>query len=249
MKKRISLISLILLLTFGLAGCGSTKTQESVDKESLENMAKIMIEGVCQTMEPEMVEDFHNMSDFQLNMVLLNSNITMSEENFIEMLDSWQAGVEECGTFIGLGESKLEQTNDGSVVTFEAEFADRDATIDFSFDENGVPEVMTVNAKYTLGEILGKAGMNTLLGMGTVFVVLIFIAFIISLFKYIPNGEKKADEKEAEVMAAAPPVQENLADDSELVAVIAAAIAAAEGTTTDGFVVRSIKRRKSNKWN
>ena len=38
-------------------------------------------------------------------------------------------------------------------------------------------------------------------------------------------------------------------DDTELVAVIAAAIAAAEGTTTDGFVVRSIKRRKSNKWN
>lgn len=33
-------------------------------------------------------------------------------------------------------------------------------------------------------------------------------------------------------------------DDAELVAVIAAAIAAAEGTTTDGFVVRSIKRRK-----
>ena len=32
-------------------------------------------------------------------------------------------------------------------------------------------------------------------------------------------------------------------DDTELVAVIAAAIAAAEGTTTDGFVVRSIKRR------
>ena len=28
-----------------------------------------------------------------------------------------------------------------------------------------------------------------------------------------------------------------------------AAIAAAEGTSTDGFVVRSIKRRKSNRWN
>ena len=43
--------------------------------------------------------------------------------------------------------------------------------------------------------------------------------------------------------------EENLADDGELVAVIAAAIAAAEGTSTDGFVVRSIKRRKSNRWN
>ena len=32
-------------------------------------------------------------------------------------------------------------------------------------------------------------------------------------------------------------------DDGELIAVIAAAIAAAEGTSTDGFVVRSIRRR------
>ena len=41
----------------------------------------------------------------------------------------------------------------------------------------------------------------------------------------------------------------DVSDDTELVAVIAAAIAAAEGTSTDGFVVRSIKRRQSNKWN
>ena len=36
-------------------------------------------------------------------------------------------------------------------------------------------------------------------------------------------------------------------DDTELVAVIAAAIAAAEGTTTDGFVVRSIRKVKRNR--
>ena len=41
--------------------------------------------------------------------------------------------------------------------------------------------------------------------------------------------------------------EENLADDGELVAVIAAAIAAAEGTTTDGFVVRSIRKVKRNR--
>ena len=39
---------------------------------------------------------------------------------------------------------------------------------------------------------------------------------------------------------AADPVQE--ADNSELIAVIAAAIAASEGTSTDGFVVRSIRK-------
>ena len=52
----------------------------------------------------------------------------------------------------------------------------------------------------------------------------------------------------APVNAAAPAqAEENLADDGELVAVIAAAIAAAEGTTTDGFVVRSIRKVKRNR--
>ena len=37
--------------------------------------------------------------------------------------------------------------------------------------------------------------------------------------------------------------EENLMDDTELVAVIAAAIAASEGTSTSDFVVRSINRR------
>ena len=43
-------------------------------------------------------------------------------------------------------------------------------------------------------------------------------------------------------------VEESVAEpdlgDEELAAVIAAAVAASEGTSTDGFVVRSIKRSK-----
>ena len=39
-----------------------------------------------------------------------------------------------------------------------------------------------------------------------------------------------------------------MTDDGELVAVIAAAIAASEEVPADGVIVRSIRRRKSNKW-
>lgn len=38
-----------------------------------------------------------------------------------------------------------------------------------------------------VAEIFIKAGIGTILGMGVVFAVLIFISFIISLFKYIPG--------------------------------------------------------------
>ncbi len=104
-----------------------------------------------------------------------------------------------------------------------------------------------------LGEAMARAGLNTLIGMGTVFVVLILISMIINGFAVIPKLQKafskKADEGQSVKENAAPVVQAeepavDETDDLELVAVIAAAIAASEGaTSTDGFVVRSIIRR------
>ena len=96
----------------------------------------------------------------------------------------------------------------------------------------------------------------TLIGMGVVFLVLVFISFIISLFKYIPgSGAYKKKEKPAE-KAVVQPVAEPAAaaavpsapaaDDGQLVAVITAAIKAymdSQGVQGDGYVVRSIRRR------
>jgi sodium pump decarboxylase gamma subunit len=136
-------------------------------------------------------------------------------------------------------------------VTTEAKFQNRDAELEFVFDKNLYLESLTVGAHYSMGEILEKAGMNTLIGMGTVFVVLIFISFIISLFKYISvyeNRKKEQKEDTASVgvdNAIAQIVsneEENVEDDLELIAVITAAIAASEGTSTDGLVVRSIRK-------
>lgn len=114
-----------------------------------------------------------------------------------------------------------------------------------------------------------EALVNTLLGMGTVFCVLILISFIIYLLKFIPdllNGSKKEKEsvrlaesrkqpvpapkpvsKPAPAPAPAPSVSKP-ADDTQLVAVITAAVMAAmeqEGTPVpaDGLLIRSIKKR------
>lgn len=108
------------------------------------------------------------------------------------------------------------------------------------------------------------AGLNTLLGMGTVFVVLIFISFVIALIGFVPKmmNKKNQPAKEAPKAPAAPVqkpapvapvVEEELADDLELVAVITAAVAAfmeEEGmeVPADGLVVRSIKKRNVKNW-
>lgn len=101
------------------------------------------------------------------------------------------------------------------------------------------------------GEIFRLAGLNTLLGMGTVFVVLIFISFIISLFKYIAPKAKAAPAPAAPAPApvqAAPEEEEEYEEDDQdiLVAVITAALHAtlsARGEDPEGFVVRRIRRK------
>ena len=99
--------------------------------------------------------------------------------------------------------------------------------------------------------------LNTLLGMGTVFVVLIFISLIISLFRYVPGieerlkGRKKTEDEgiSNEVPQIIRDVEsdEGLMADEELVALITAAIMAYRGgdsASRDRLVVRSIRRAK-----
>lgn len=97
----------------------------------------------------------------------------------------------------------------------------------------------------SLGAIMQEAGLNTLMGLGIVFLVLIFLSFIISLFRLIPKPGKPEAPKAAPVSAPATAAveEEEETDDLELVAVITAAIAASEGKSPEGYVVRSIRRR------
>ena len=102
-----------------------------------------------------------------------------------------------------------------------------------------------------------EALTNTALGMGTVFLVLILISFIIYLFKFIPKlmeiGKKKpeasAPAQSQAKQETTPATAPQATDDTQLVAVIAAAIAAQMSEETGvpvaaaGLVIRSIKKR------
>ena len=65
------------------------------------------------------------------------------------------------------------------------------------------------------------------------------------------TGAASAPKAAAPAPTAAPAEEENLTDDTELVSVITAAIAAYEGkeTVDNGLVVRSIKRVSNRNWN
>ena len=110
----------------------------------------------------------------------------------------------------------------------------------------------------SIEDAMAEATINTIIGITVVFLALLFISFVISLFKYINKFEQKLADKKAGKAAPAPqqapapaPVIEAApeTDDLELIAVITAAIHAyeeAQGNAVSGdLVVRSIKKRNS----
>ena len=110
----------------------------------------------------------------------------------------------------------------------------------------------------SIEDAMAEATVNTIIGISVVFLALLFISFVISLFKYINKFEQKLADKKAGKAAPAPqqapapaPVVEAApeTDDLELIAVITAAIHAyeeAQGNAVSGdLVVRSIKKRNS----
>lgn len=183
----------------------------------------------------------------------INNYLDGGDEFTVNAMSSWLSAREELGEFNELTGTEVDLSDDQYVATVSADFSGYDAEFVYVFEQSGTPVSATVEVKYPLSVTLERAALNTLMGLGTVFIMLIFLSFVISLFKFVPaltEGRKKQPESApAPVPAAVPaalPEEETVPDDTELIAVIAAAIAASEGAaTTDGFVVRSI--RKINK--
>ncbi len=164
---------------------------------------------------------------------------------FVEVTDAEMEMAEE--TFKIIGHAKYDKLSDKTdvVVTYEADVATQAVTLNWEID-------------YPLGTLMQRAALNTVMGLGIVFLTLFFLSWLIGKLHYIPEMIEKMGKKEApeaaapaqmEAPAAAPAVaEEDLTDDLELVAVITAAIAASGTTSGDGFVVRSIKKANKRNW-
>ena len=258
-EEKISVLLCVLVAMLCFTACGSKKENLQYDKSTITQATDFLIE-YCNSADADTIEQWNKMTDFQIESQLNQAGVPFTKDSFLAALDAWQQGTKECGEYVSHGDYKFEPSSDELKVTASAKFKDRDADITFVFDEDLYLDSTTIDAHYSIGEIMEKAGLNTILGMGTVFVILIFISILISLFKYIPaleekfknKGKAESTQEAAPAPAAvAAPVVEEASNDDELAAVISAAIAAYEaeaGGSTDGFVVRSIKRRPSNKW-
>lgn len=256
MKKWLLILGMIICMT-GLTACGSENEEKIYYPEA---DARELVDTTVMTLSQ--IVNTHSEESVVFNVEQNGGDGAMYASAF----ESWKSAVEEMGRFIevtGITENTVEAMNMNGIAyptegVLEARLKGEthDAILQIMVEKGEVTSIST-NVIYSFGENMQKAGLNTLLGMGTVFVVLILISLIISAFGLIPKVQAKLGNKnkaaQTRTTAVANTVsqimeKEELSDDLELVAVIAAAIAASEGAaSTDGFVVRSI-RRAGNKW-
>ena len=245
MKKKLSLMLCLCFMVLAMTACGTDPKSVDYFGMSYSDIQDNMEQTVSALVS-------FSDEDIQSGAEYYDSN---GMDAFAHLLTSWGETVSDLGSYQGLGDLTVTKAQKTVTADQVLHFSDRDVVVSYVYEynyETEAPELTDASADlvYSLGEKMGKAGMNTLMGMGTVFVILILISIIIYAFRIIPylqNKKKNAADataaKEDKVVEQIAQKEELVQDDLELVAVISAAIAAATGSSTDGFVVRSIKRR------
>ena len=160
------------------------------------------------------------------------------------MFKNWAENRDQAGDFQDYGKFTLNKSGKTLTATQILKYSKRDLKLTYVMKAKTM-EVTSINIEpvYGLGETMGKAGLNVLMGMGTVFFMLILISILISLFKFIPGSGASVKKPLIDEFLEEDEDEGEDADDLELVAIVSAAIAASTGSSTDDFVVRSIKRR------
>lgn len=264
MKKFLALTCMIACL-LGMTACGSGEQYTAYEQDKLNGAMnftqRTLIPAIQNAISDPSASVLSEYTPEEVAYVVGEVyQIEVDGRAFVSAMNSFAATYEEIG---GTGEitgTEAVIDDDQIIVTVFVKGPNQDAEAEvvLSNDFFFKLESASLSKVNTMGDAMAKAGLNTLLGMGTVFAVLILICLIISCFGVIPKIQAKLAKKDAKQAVQNAGIDNAVAqiaeqeegndasDDLELVAVIAAAIAASEGAaSTDGFVVRSIKRRKA----
>ena len=243
MKKWLAILGIITCV-FSLTACGSSDSAVEGTPMEAEEEASWIASG------ESLIEDIQYVVDNQLEEEVSDNSV------YTSACTGWKSAQSDIGEVLGYQNeyAVYSDTHEVSIVIgIDGSDHDAEVIIVATISDSADLTSVTTNVTYSMGELIKQAALNTVLGMGTTFVILILLAFIISLFVYIGKIQesltKKAEQKNAPAPVQAPAAvsaaETETVDDNELIAVIAAAVAASEGrTSTDGFVVRSIRKAR-----
>ena len=261
LKKILPLLLCLSMITFAFTGC--SKSASEIETQTQSDIREKDLESVETYTETNFVSVLTATTSDSLQYYLESGYTFMNPTFDNDFLTRWSYFEELHGSVTAA--EVLDTSANSDYDGFECRILmtgedEEQMTLTIVYNEQVVPTSTTLteytdDSTQTLGsKMIGALG-NIIVGLLVVFLVLILLMFVISAFGLIGKAkpkevakpvEEKKVEKPVQTAPAVPVQQEE--DSAELVAVIAAAIAAAEGTSPSGFVVRSIRRLDSNKW-
>ncbi|MCD8248852.1 MAG: OadG family protein [Lachnospiraceae bacterium] len=259
--RKILTVLLMAVTVMGLTACGSSSAGSTVsyDQSYLASVADFLIASWSSFSEEE-IAYYATLDEEDAQEIVDYNSLPFTAESFVSAFSVYESNMDDLGDYVSTDSYEItEADEDGATLVTHMTFSEREADLTIEFTSKSVVDELALDPEYSLGEIFYKAGMNTILGMGVVFAVLIFISLVIYCFSFIPKIQAKFSRKKTAPAQAAPataaPVsqpeavaEEPAVDDGELVAAITAAICAYTGSSEDGFVVRSIRRADSARW-
>ena len=187
MKKKLSLMLCLCIMALTLAACGSADPQDvdygGMSYSDLQSSAQNLVTSIAASSEEELSAAIETNEQYAKQYAKQYGREYTEAEAVISLLQSWLDTTSDVGTFVGLGEFSIDKTSDTVTVDQIVNFSERDVDVTFVYEYNYLTEEIemtdaTADIVYTLGEKLEKAALNTLMGMGTVFCVLILISLI-----------------------------------------------------------------------
>ena len=246
--KKLYLVLCMALCMVAFTACGNSNKKSSnakFDEAELKKAYEGTVQEICGDAYKEVTEE----DKYEAIVSQFGEDIAQSLKTFVET-------TKDLGNYQSCEKESFTYSNDNVTVESKVKFEKDTVVVRMVFDKNYKVESFSTELYKTFGQKMIKAALNTVMGMGTVFVVLIFISLMISLLGFVPKLVALKSNEPVQVEQPAAPVQEEVAEeeddlvsDTELVAVITAAIMASMGeeAPSDGLVVRSI-RKVNPKW-
>jgi hypothetical protein len=240
MKKRL----LVLIAVFALANLFSTPaasvalaagstTESFITEESAIEYAEYLVE--------EFIDYYAGDADY------VEYGRAFSENSIYYAPITWATILDEIGTFKGIKSSKVTSMGAETVeVRVEAIGTRRNAIVEFTIYQSSDPTVR-MYSQFSLPTLIMQTdlGPNLLIWNFVLTIALLVAVLFLLLRKKAPEQKAESSRGVASGSAGAVAAKGNLTSDCELVAVIAAAIAAAEGrSSAEGLVVKSIKYKR-----
>lgn len=111
-------------------------------------------------------------------------------------MESWKGVKDELGAYSSIVSQDVEKDGDVVTISTVAQFEKAKADVVLMLDlGQQMYTSMTYSVQYSLADNMQRAGMNTLMGIGIVFLMLVFLSFVIGLFKYIEKFQNVARRK------------------------------------------------------